>query len=893
MKYMLKTGFALFLSAAILSGAFPAIAFAANNEPVLTSICHASGVGAVSFAGGTSATLKVPYTHGTTINLSQGLDISYDTSVYSMAVPDFPGGSIATVGGNPVNMVVTYQRKGDSNLYTTSYSIKAVRTEHSGPAFSGTIAKTVTGPRGFVFTLADFADKYARNSGGELAAITITGSNPRFGTLKLGSDVYATGNLVSASDLANGRLTFVATGNGVVSYIVKAHAAGATDTAIGSVVLTITAGQASPSFSGTVTKTTSRNDNLTLALSDFSTKYAKNDGGDLAFITISGINVAVGKFKLGSSDYTADGAITVSDLANGRLTFVPAGEGTILLTVKAYAAGNETVPVGMVELMITVEKASAADISYSTVSGSAVKLTASDFERVCQDLTRSSLLYVELEPPSSACGKLFYDYSSSSDYGFAVSSSTRFYLNSSPYLSRVSFVPNAGYAGTASISYTVRNSEGKSLTGAVKIIVKQSSNADDVRYESNGVTPVTFDASDFNEICNSITNRNLSHVKFELPPSSHGSLYYGYTSSSDYDSMVKDGSLYYRRSSPYLSKVTFVPHPGHNGTVSIAYTGYSVDGGSYSGNVKVSVKATAGDISYTVSRDSKVTFDPTLFNEACKDLTGKALHYVQFNPPSSSYGSLHYGYVSSANTGSLVLSGTKHYRDSSPYISEVTFVPKPGYLGTVSIGYTGYNTEGLSYAGCVKVTVKDKEGSKHFGDVDKNYWWCADAVDYLFKTGVAAGIGSNRYNPAGNITRGDFILMLSRAFKIQTSGGGNFVDVDANSYYYSAISSAKALGIAKGDGERFRPTYALARQDAMVLVARAIKCASNITLKAGSSSDLAAFSDRDQIDGYATDAAALLVRAGVIQGTAGKLNPKGYITRAEMAVILHRIMTLN
>ena len=38
---------------------------------------------------------------------------------------------------------------------------------------------------------------------------------------------------------------------------------------------------------------------------------------------------------------------------------------------------------------------------------------------------------------------------------------------------------------------------------------------------------------------------------------------------------------------------------------------------------------------------------------------------------------------------------------------------------------------------------------------------------------------------------------------------------------------------------------------------------------------------------------ASLVQAGVIQGdNNGRLNPKGSLTRAEMAVILHRVLTL-
>ena len=61
----------------------------------------------------------------------------------------------------------------------------------------------------------------------------------------------------------------------------------------------------------------------------------------------------------------------------------------------------------------------------------------------------------------------------------------------------------------------------------------------------------------------------------------------------------------------------------------------------------------------------------------------------------------------------------------------------------------------------------------------------------------------------------------------------------------------------------------------------------------GSESDLTAFSDAAQVSAYARSAVAALVRLGVVQGDeAGRLNPGSNITRAEMAVILHRVLTL-
>jgi hypothetical protein len=92
----------------------------------------------------------------------------------------------------------------------------------------------------------------------------------------------------------------------------------------------------------------------------------------------------------------------------------------------------------------------------------------------------------------------------------------------------------------------------------------------------------------------------------------------------------------------------------------------------------------------------------------------------------------------------------------------------------VSIPYTGYNTAGTSYTGTVQLAYVDQEQepeqkkkqhkSGHFRDVGIDFGWAAEAIDYLFKQGVISGVKPGYYNPNASISRGDFTLMLCRAF---------------------------------------------------------------------------------------------------------------------------------
>jgi hypothetical protein len=75
----------------------------------------------------------------------------------------------------------------------------------------------------------------------------------------------------------------------------------------------------------------------------------------------------------------------------------------------------------------------------------------------------------------------------------------------------------------------------------------------------------------------------------------------------------------------------------------------------------------------------------------------------------------------------------------------------------------------------------------------------------------------------------------------------------------------------------------------MVLIYRALK-AENQSLAEGNSSNLSGFTDSGKISPYATTAVATLVKAGIIQGSNSKINPLGNMTRAEMAVVIFRII---
>ena len=151
------------------------------------------------------------------------------------------------------------------------------------------------------------------------------------------------------------------------------------------------------------------------------------------------------------------------------------------------------------------------------------------------------------------------------------------------------------------------------------------------------------------------------------------------------------------------------------------------------------------------------------------------------------------------------------------------------------------------------------------------------------------GVGQSLYMPMNTSKRGDFILMLIKATGLQKVFGSNFSDVPADSYYYNAIGTAKALGITSGTGnDLFSPKSGITRQDMLVQVYKALKTA-GITMETANVSELDKFLDSNQVSNYAREALAVMVKNGYVSGSGSKLNPKSLATRAEIAVVLSKI----
>ena len=178
-----------------------------------------------------------------------------------------------------------------------------------------------------------------------------------------------------------------------------------------------------------------------------------------------------------------------------------------------------------------------------------------------------------------------------------------------------------------------------------------------------------------------------------------------------------------------------------------------------------------------------------------------------------------------------------------------------------------------------------------FSDVEQSAWY-EKAVGFIAAREITKGTGAGKFSPEALLTRGEFIVMLMRAYGIKPDDNpaDNFADA-GDTYYTGYLAAAKRLGISKGVGNNlFAPGNNITRQEMFTLLYNALKVINRIP-QGTSAKTLSSFTDKDSIAPWAEEAMDYLIKAGAISGSNGRLNPQNTSTRAEMAQVLYNLLS--
>ncbi|MGE7915898.1 S-layer homology domain-containing protein [Lysinibacillus xylanilyticus] len=165
--------------------------------------------------------------------------------------------------------------------------------------------------------------------------------------------------------------------------------------------------------------------------------------------------------------------------------------------------------------------------------------------------------------------------------------------------------------------------------------------------------------------------------------------------------------------------------------------------------------------------------------------------------------------------------------------------------------------------------------------------WAESYIQLLYQADIINGTSATTFNPNGQVTRGQLASMIFRA-------GGLDVKED-----YESPATYKDLGKYPGakevailedyglidifDGANFEPYKPVTREEMAYVTASLLEAMEFDVAKASKNNT---FTDKNQMRKETVESIGLLQQLGVIDGSSGKFNPKGNLTRAQFSKIL-------
>lgn len=746
--------------------------------------------------------------------------------------------------------------------------------------------------------------------GYESAQITVTVQEDVSGLIQVGQQVMAGGsvNLASASasvsDPETNRIMYSGTLSNVLNYVAQYRT--------GSALSYVTNLSVAPSQG--IVHDSYRSEPDTGAGVGNADRYYLSGNTSLGRTPLSNLAFAAKKDYKGTADISYSGCTVDNQFFSG----------TIRLTV-----------------------AGTSDVWYSAVAGQPLSFQSDDFSRICQNKQGGrNLNYVTFTLPQASWGELRYDYNSPTHPGQAVTASTQYYRTRTPSLDRVSFVPSSTCPSTVAIAYRAADTSGGSYSGVVTVnVTRQSGGSGSADVTFNGLRgeKVAFNASAFNAACYNAIGETLSYVRFSLPAVSEGTLYLNYLGIGSYSGTVNAGTSYYYSGTPNLGTISFVSTSTASKQVAIPYTGYGTRGTAFTGTVYINLdSANQSGTRYSVTSGKSVSFNVTDFNTVCINATGASLDYVRFgSTPTTAQGYLRYRYVSGSNYGNVSTS-TQCYRanpSSSSWtalIGNVYFQANTGYVGTVTLPYTGYSTSGVSFTGEVVIQVTPNTVTytgtntsplqvvtSHVSNA------CADLMTrplsyitlnslpasdtghlYVGYTKLGTGTPANtgtRYYVSGSpsisqlsfVPRGRYEGQVSVGYTavstsgeqvtgqivfniIPATGSRYFNDMGNHVWAASAADYLRLNGISNGFGGNttFGPAQKVMRRDFMVMLGRAFQLP-----YAGTYS----FSDVPS-NAYYSQALASAKQLGIVSASDNRFRPSEGLTREDAMVMIYNTL---
>lgn len=184
-----------------------------------------------------------------------------------------------------------------------------------------------------------------------------------------------------------------------------------------------------------------------------------------------------------------------------------------------------------------------------------------------------------------------------------------------------------------------------------------------------------------------------------------------------------------------------------------------------------------------------------------------------------------------------------------------------------------------------------KNPAPAFTDIHNH--WAADNILFAASRGLLSGTSDTTFSPNTGMTRGMFVTALGRLAGINPDSykTGKFTDVKADAYYAPYVNWAAQNDIVEGvTATTFTPDTNINREQMAVIMANYAK---KLGYDLPKTLQAVTFADNAQISSWAKNAVRTMQQAGILSGKNGnKFDPKGTVTRAEVATVLRRFVEI-
>ena len=191
------------------------------------------------------------------------------------------------------------------------------------------------------------------------------------------------------------------------------------------------------------------------------------------------------------------------------------------------------------------------------------------------------------------------------------------------------------------------------------------------------------------------------------------------------------------------------------------------------------------------------------------------------------------------------------------------------------------------------VTIEEEEVAKsapdiNFIDVKDNHW----AIDYIrtvVQKGIMLGVDDNRFDPKGKLSRAMLVSMLARISNEKVDEIAPIEGITQDQWYSKDMNWAvNAQIVQKNKDGQYNPTEEINRSEMATIIGKYLEYKG---MKLEESKKQTSFKDMENVSEEIMNYVNILAKYEIVVGDkTGKFNPDSLLTRAEVAVVIAKLL---